>query len=108
MREQKLIGLMGLARRAGKLAMGFNAVEHLVRHGDRPLVIVARDAGASQRNKISHWTPLRGLVDDVLDKDMMAQAMGREKLVVVGLTDPGFIKGIRRELEKPDTADSDD
>lgn len=98
---EKLLGLLGLARRAGKLAVGFRAVEQLVRRGDRPLVIVARDAGAAQKGKIAGWSPLRGLIDDVLDREPLAQAMGRDQLVVVGLTDPGFIKGIRRELEGP-------
>ncbi len=31
----KLLGLLGLARRAGKLAMGFTAVEKMVRRGAR-------------------------------------------------------------------------
>lgn len=97
---EKLLGLLGLARRAGKLAVGFRAVEQLVRRGDKPLVIVARDAGTAQKGKISGWSPLRGLVDDVLDRGPLAQAMGRDQLVVVGLTDAGFIKGIRRELEE--------
>lgn len=95
---QKLLGLLGLARRAGKLAVGFRAVEQLVRRGEQPLVIVARDAGAAQKGKIAGWEPLRGLVDDVLDREQMAQSMGREQLIVVGLADAGFIKGIRREL----------
>ena len=93
---QKLIGLLGLARRAGKLAVGFSAVEHLVRRGEAPLVVVATDVGASQLGKIKRWEPLRGLVTDVLSAEDLAQAMGREKLVVVGVSDIGFIKGIQK------------
>lgn len=96
---EKMLALLGLARRAGKLAVGYRAVEQLVKRGERPLVIVARDAGASQKGKISGWTPLRGLVDDVVTKDELAQAMGREKLAVVGLSDPGFVRGLQRELD---------
>lgn len=92
---EKLLGLLGLARRAGKLAIGFNAVDNLVRRGQNPLVVLAIDAGASQRNKVRGWSPVRGLVDDVLKGEELARAMGREKLVVVGVCDAGFVRGIR-------------
>ena len=92
--EQKLLGLLGLARRAGKLAVGFTAVETSVRRGERPLIIMATDIGASQKTKIGRWEPLRGMLTDVLSAEVLAQAMGREKLSVVGVSDAGFVKGI--------------
>jgi ribosomal protein L7Ae-like RNA K-turn-binding protein len=93
---EKLLGLLGLARRAGRLAVGFSAVEQMVRRGEAPLVVVATDAGASQLGKIRRWDNLRGLVDDALTAAELARAMGRDKLVVVGVSDPGFIKGIQK------------
>ena len=93
---QKLLGLLGLARRAGSLAVGFSAVEKLVRRGERPLIVVASDVGASQMGKISRWEPLRGMLRDVLTGEELAQAMGREKLSVVGVSDVGFVKGIQK------------
>ena len=95
-RAERLVALLGLARRAGKLAMGYTAVAQLVRRGERPLVIVAVDAGAGQRGRIARWQPVRGLVDDVLSADDLAVALGREKLSVVGVSDPGFIAGIAK------------
>ena len=95
-RAERLVALLGLARRAGKLAMGYTAVGQLVRRGERPLVIVAIDAGAGQRGRIARWTPVRGLVDDVLTADDLAAALGREKLSVVGVSDPGFVAGIAK------------
>ena len=97
MEKEKLLGLLGLARRAGKLAIGFHAVEKLVRRGEKPLVIVARDIGPSQRKKVLGWNPVRAFINDELTGEEMAQALGREKLVVVGLSDPGFIKGIQSD-----------
>ena len=109
--KEKLLGLLGLARRAGKLAVGFRAVESLVKRGDRPLVIFARDIGASQRNKVLGWEPVRGFLGDVLTKEEMARTLGREQLVVVGLNDPGFlkgIKGIQADVDRNGTQDSGD
>jgi ribosomal protein L7Ae-like RNA K-turn-binding protein len=92
----RLLGLLGLARRAGKLALGFSAVEQLVRRGEKPLVIVARDMGAAQKGKVERLQPVRGLLDDVLDGADMAAAFGREKLTVVAVSDTGFVKGIEK------------
>jgi len=93
---EKLLALLGLARRAGKLAMGYSAVEKIVRRGEKPYVVVVSDVGASQMNKISRWEPLRGTLAGALTGTELAQAMGRDKLSVVGVSDAGFIKGIRK------------
>lgn len=94
--QQKLLALLGLARRAGKLAVGFSAVETLVKKGQSPLVIVASDMGKSQRGKVDHWDPLRGILSNALTAEEMASAMGREKLSIVGVSDAGFVKGIQK------------
>ena len=90
----KLLGLLGLAQRAGQLAVGARAVEKMVKQGGKPVVVLATDAGDSQRAKLSKLQPVRALVDDVLTGEEMARAMGRQKLVVAGVCDPGFVKGI--------------
>lgn len=92
----KLIGLLGLARRAGRLGMGVSAVEKMVAKGENPMVIAATDVGESLKGKISRWEPVRGVVDNVLTGEDMARAFGREKLAVVAVSDSGFVKGIRK------------
>jgi len=93
---ERLLGLLGLARRAGKLAMGISAVEQSVRRGEKPLIIVARDMGAAQKGKVVRLEPVRGLVDDVVVGADLAAALGREKLTVVSVADMGFVKGIEK------------
>jgi ribosomal protein L7Ae-like RNA K-turn-binding protein len=93
---EKLIGLLGLARRAGRLGMGFSAVEKMVKRGENPLVITAVDMGESLKGRVSRWEPVRGVVADVLTGEDLARALGRDKLAVVGVSDSGFIKGIRK------------
>lgn len=92
----KLIGLLGLARRAGRLGMGFSAVEKMVAKGENPLVITAVDMGESLKGRVSRWEPVRGVVGNVLTGEEMARALGRDKLAVVGVSDSGFVKGIRK------------
>ncbi len=95
----KLLALLGLARRAGRLAMGFSAVEQLVRKPARVLVIAASDMGAAQKSKVERFENLAGLIDDALTKEQLAEAFGRNKLAIIGLSDPGFIKGIKKLID---------
>jgi ribosomal protein L7Ae-like RNA K-turn-binding protein len=92
----KLIALLGLARRAGRLGMGFSAVEKMVVKGENPLVVTTSDMGNSLKMKVSRWQPVRGVVSGVLTGEEMARALGRDKLAVVGVSDSGFVKGIRK------------
>ena len=76
--------------------MGVSAVEKMVVKGENPLVITSTDIGDSLKGRVSHWQPVRGIVADVLTGEDMAKALGREKLAVVGVSDSGFVKGIRK------------
>ena len=106
-RARRLCGLLGLARRAGKLAVGASAVERLVHGGEKPLVVLASDAGASLRGSVERWEPVEGVVADILTSDEMAEAMGRQKLAVMAVADPGFVRGILKNL-KPDEPERPD
>ncbi len=76
--------------------MGLSAVEKMVAKGENPLVITTSDIGDSLKMRVSHWQPVRGVVSGVLTGEEMARALGRDKLAVVGVSDSGFVKGIRK------------
>jgi ribosomal protein L7Ae-like RNA K-turn-binding protein len=95
-RARRLLGLLGLARRAGRLALGARAVQRLVARDERPLVVLASDAGGSLRADVGRWRRLRGVVDDAVTTAELSQALGREKLAVVAVADPGFVRGIEK------------
>jgi hypothetical protein len=67
-----------------------------VARGENPLVITAADIGDSLRGMVTRWLPVRGVVADVLTGADLAGALGRDKLAVVGVSDSGFVKGIRK------------
>ncbi len=90
----RLLGLLGLARRAGKLALGAGAVQDLVRKGRRPLVILARDIGPAQRQRLLRLQPVRGFLLDAVGRDDLGRALGRKELAVVALSDRGFVNGV--------------
>lgn len=90
----RLLRLLGLAHRAGKLALGGSAAAQMIA-GPRPaLLIVARDAGAGAR-KLARHVPGERVVDGILDRAELARAFGREDLTVAAVRDGGFVKGIQ-------------
>jgi len=95
-KAERILGLLGLANRAGKLGVGFSQVDKMVRRGENPLVIMSDEIGPSQKNRMNRWEPVRGVVKDILTGEDMAQALGREKLGVLGVSDSGFVKGIMK------------
>ena len=94
--RQRLLGLLGLACRAGRLAVGATAVAAMVAEGRRPLVIVARDTGAAQKARLLRLSPVRRVLADVVGRDDLARALGRRELAVVAVADPSFVRGIEQ------------
>lgn len=92
----RLLALLGLALRAGKLQVGWSAVEQAVHRGKQPLVVLATDMGASQRTRAMRLEPVRGFVTGVVTGADLAASLGRNKLSIVSVTDPGFVGGIRK------------
>lgn len=93
-RAERVLALLGLARRAGRLAVGATAVQKMVKSGARPIVVLARDAGAGQRGRCRNLRPVRGLVDGCLTRADLARQLGRADLAVVAVADRGFVQGL--------------
>lgn len=90
----KILALLGLARRAGRLAVGATAVEKMVRAGQKPVVVVADDTAAAQRRRWLALRPVRGFVAEGIARDDLAQRIGRGDLTVVAVSDRGFVRGL--------------
>jgi len=92
----KILGLLGLAHRAGRLALGASAVESLVHKGTRPVVIIAQGIGRSQRRRYQTLRPVRGFIDGLVGREDLAQRMGRQELAVVAVADNGIVSGLKK------------
>lgn len=101
MENNKFYNRLGLAMRAGKVVHG-EAVLDAVRSQEAKLVVVAVDASANTRKKVtdkcSHYQiPLMeyGVKDD------LGAAIGKESRVVVAVTDAGFARLLTESQGKP-------
>ncbi|NIN70871.1 MAG: 50S ribosomal protein L7ae [Gemmatimonadetes bacterium] len=84
----RLLGSLGLAARAGRLRVGIDAVAQSVSRGDAAAVVVAGDAPENVRRKLERLVtgdaPPKVVV---LDGERLGRAVGRERVVVMAVTD---------------------
>ncbi len=90
--EQQLLArcesLIGLARRAGELALGQDAVRAMLRDGDAGVLIVACDAASDSRDKVAKLhaavAPDVGMVE-AMGRDELGRAVGRASAVFLAV-----------------------
>ncbi len=86
---RRCLNLIGLARRAGQMAGGFEKVRAWIGNGKGGLIIAAADAGLSGRRKVRALAPDLPVID-LFEGAELGGALGRERLVH-GVVRPGKI-----------------
>ena len=93
--------LLGLARRANRVALGAFAAEHAAKRGKAVLLLVAADASdntlrMAQRIAAESRISLLRLPHD---KNTMGRATGHSECAVAALTDMGLAKAIEKAYQ---------
>ena len=101
MNEDKVLNLLGLAQRAGKLSSGDFIVEKAMKKKTPKLVLLAGDCAVNNEKKYIqlaelHHIPLR----KVGCKETLGTAIGKEVRVVVAIEDDGFAKALLKEIDQ--------
>lgn len=91
-RAARLSGMMGLARRAGKLTFGFDAVLEDIAAGKAKAAFLSSDASARTAGGVKEKCAARGvrLAALPLSKTALGRAIGRDDVAVVAITDRSF------------------
>jgi ribosomal protein L7Ae-like RNA K-turn-binding protein len=98
MAEDKLLGAIGLCRRAGALRAGFDAVCEAAGQGEAALVLLADDASERTRRKVREACKARcGTVDIPLRQRQLAGLL-HKKVGVLAVTDPHLATLCRQAL----------
>ncbi|KAA0230378.1 hypothetical protein EDS67_05580 [candidate division KSB1 bacterium] len=94
MLPENILPLLGLARRAGKIVIGHDAVRRVVReHGREILLIFAEDVAAAARRRVLYGaTDVRQLT--AATKQEWGNYWGRPEVGVFAVTDKNFAQGI--------------
>ncbi len=95
------LNLLGLSRRAGKLAPGENQVTLAIKRHQAVLVIIAEDAGASVYRKYHLWTQDLGIpLVQLGTKVALGHAIGMGPHAVLAILDQEFGGRILEEMRK--------
>lgn len=94
---RRCLDLVGLARRAGELVMGFDQVAEALRHGRCGLVLTAHDAAADARRRIEALARQVPVLTP-FGRSELGSAVGRDEIVHVGIAEGGLAQQLWHEL----------
>ena len=99
----KFFSLLGLCKRANKLAAGEVAAEQAIRSKQMPvyLLILAEDASANTRKKFRNSAAYYEIpMIEIGQKEELGRAIGADLRSIVAITEEGFAKKLQ-ELAEP-------
>lgn len=98
--EKKIISLIGLAQKAGKIVSGELAAEKAIKSGKAKLVIIATDCSeATKKNYRDMTTYYNVELHEKFIKDQLGQCIGKDHRAVLIINDVGFRKAIKALLD---------
>ena len=102
MNNQKILSLLGLCYKAGRLAAGEVRCETAVRSGDAKLVLVTEDASKNTKKKFTNRCAYYqvALMALPFTKIVLGKALGKEERSCAAVCEEGFAKSIRKWLDE--------
>lgn len=99
MKQDKLLAMLGLAQKAGKIASGEFSTEKSVKSGKAHLVIVADDASDNTKKMFSNMCEYYKVpIYFLKDKDTLGHCIGKEFRASLSVNDAGFAKTIQKNV----------
>lgn len=102
----KILGLLGLAKKAGRLETGEEPVGAACRARDARLLLLADDAAPNTVRRAAHFAEAGACVMLTVPapKAVLGAAVGRSSCAMVAVTDIGFADAIAKRLAALDEA----
>jgi len=95
------LSLLGLARRAGGVVVGTDAVRRSIRSGEASLVILAEDASPVQTQKVLRLLQHQEIPHVVVaDRNRLGAALGAGPVSAVAVTISSLAEQLRRHLPR--------
>ena len=95
----KVLNLLGLARRAGKVILGTDSVIKVLPTKQIKLIFVATDASdATYKKAYFYQVP----IINKYSTEELSKALGIEVIKIIGISDLGFAKALKKEIERGD------
>ena len=102
--EDKALGLLGLMRRAGAIAIGMDNTADAVRAGKARLLLLSRDAADHARRKAENLSNGRSVLTVELpySREELADSLGVSGCAAAAVTDLGFANALIKRLRELD------
>lgn len=95
-----VLGILGLARRAGSVVTGTGAVRDVVRTDSARFVLLAEDAAVGQVGKVANLLRHRTVPWTTWGtREELGRAVGAAPLSAIAIMDDGFARRLREELQ---------
>ena len=99
--NNKVLSLLGLATKAGKVASGEFSTEKSVKSGRGFLVLVADDASQKTKKKFQTMCDFYEVpIYFIADKEELGKFCGKEFRASLAVQDENFAKAMLKELQK--------
>jgi len=100
----KILGMLGLAKKAGKLEVGEEPVAAAARAKDARLLLLASDAAENSYRRLRHFADAGACLYAKIDatKEELGRALGKTQCAMVAITDIGFAESIAKKLAASD------
>ena len=99
--KKKVLSMLGLAMKAGKVVSGEFQTEAAVKDGTACMVIIATDASENTKKLFQDKATYRSVPVYVFGtKEELGHALGKEFRASVAITDRGFAETIQKKLEE--------
>lgn len=95
--EEKLLSMLGIARRAGRLALGFDAAAESMQKGTAYLLVLASDVSERTDRSICRIAEESKVpvLRSGFDMDRIGRAVGHKRTGVIAINDSGFAKTMK-------------
>ena len=101
----KILNLLGLAKKAGRLEVGEEPTGAAARARDARLIVVAADAAENTTRRVRHFADAGQClwVRIPAEKDQLGSALGRSSCAMAAITDIGFAQAVAEKLAEQDS-----
>ena len=100
-KEQRIINLLSMAQKAGRIVSGAFAVEQAVKKQQAVLVLLAEDAAEESKKKFTTLADKFAIpYAYCLDRETLGRCLGKDFRAVAALTDAGFARKLSQLMEE--------
>ena len=96
MENKKIISMLQIAKKAGKISYGIEAVRKSTFRKNAKLIVIASDIAERTLKDVKGFSNKIPIEDISLSKVKLGEFLGRKELAVLSVTDVNFANGIKR------------